>query len=109
MPPAAKEFRFLCFLKSVQVLLILLRLSQLQEKTQRLTVRMARMTRPIVCYPIQQWPDLILPDSLVPEIVPEAHSQQWVHCLNREDLFQEYHLPVYHALCLEIEEHFWKE
>lgn len=22
---------------------------------------------------------------------------------------QEFHLPVYHALCLEIEEHFWKE
>ena len=24
-------------------------------------------------------------------------------------MIQEYHLPVYHALCLEIEEHFWKE
>lgn len=24
-------------------------------------------------------------------------------------MIQEFHLPVYHALCLEIEEHFWKE
>ena len=24
-------------------------------------------------------------------------------------MIQELHLPVYHALCLEVEEHFWKE
>lgn len=28
---------------------------------------------------------------------------------NETFMIQEYHLPVYHALCLEIEEHFWKE
>lgn len=28
---------------------------------------------------------------------------------NETFMIQELHLPVYHALCLEIEEHFWKE
>ena len=28
---------------------------------------------------------------------------------NETFMIQEYHLPVYHALCLEVEEHFWKE
>ena len=28
---------------------------------------------------------------------------------NETFMIQEFHLPVYHALCLEIEEHFWKE
>ena len=28
---------------------------------------------------------------------------------NETYMIQEFHLPVYHALCLEIEEHFWKE
>ncbi|MCR4821495.1 MAG: SIS domain-containing protein [Treponema sp.] len=28
---------------------------------------------------------------------------------NETFMIQEYHLPVYHALCLQIEEHFWKE
>lgn len=28
---------------------------------------------------------------------------------NETYMIQELHLPVYHALCLEIEEHFWKE
>ena len=32
-------------------------------------------------------------------VVPETETYK----------IQELHLPVYHALCLEVEEHFWKE